>query len=217
AAWRLDAGHTRPAPSQHVDVHGERRAVAAGAEAARRRAATRGAPAQRPARRNVRAHARRSERATARRGAAPDRLARIRLPHHRRRLSQRRQRAGVPAARRGGKDDGGRYATGRVQRADPARHRRAGGTMSSSAIRVLLVVCALAVCARDPATWSGEGDLRAVEQPGPWLTIEHDDIPDVLPASTTRILARAPEVARDVAPGMRVRFDLTRDGGRLVV
>jgi hypothetical protein len=89
--------------------------------------------------------------------------------------------------------------------------------MSSSAIRALLVVCALAGCGRDTATWSGEGDVLAVEEPGPWLTIEHDDIPDVLPASTTRILARAPDVARDVAPGMRVRFDLTRDGGRLVI
>lgn len=66
--------------------------------------------------------------------------------------------------------------------------------MSSSAIRVLLVVCTLAGCGRDTATWSGEGDLLAVEQPGPWVTIEHDDIPDVLPASTTRILARAPKL-----------------------
>ena len=51
--------------------------------------------------------------------------------------------------------------------------------------------------------------MLAVEQPGPWLTIEHDDIPDVLPASTTRIVARAPDVARDVAPGMRVRRGTT--------
>jgi len=79
------------------------------------------------------------------------------------------------------------------------------------------VACMLAGCRRDPATWSGEGDLLAVEEPGPWLTIEHDDIPDLPLARTARLLARSSDVARSVAPGIRVRFDLARDGERLVV
>lgn len=62
-----------------------------------------------------------------------------------------------------------------------------------------------------------EGDLLAVEEPGPWLTIAHDDVPDVVPASTLRFPARSPDVVGGVAAGSRVRFDLVRDGGRLVV
>ena len=92
--------------------------------------------------------------------------------------------------------------------------------MTSLAARVVLAVaigCVLAGYRRDPATWNGEGDLLAVEESGPWLTIEHDDIPDLPLARTARLLARSPDVARGVAPGMRVRFDLARDGDRFVV
>jgi hypothetical protein len=39
-------------------------------------------------------------------------------------------------------------------------------------------------CGRDTATWSGEGDVLAVEEPGPWLTIEHGEIPDLTLART---------------------------------
>jgi hypothetical protein len=63
----------------------------------------------------------------------------------------------------------------------------------------------------------GEGDLLPVEDPGPWLTIEHDEIPDLRLARTARLLARSPDVARGVAPGTRVRFELARDGKRIVV
>ena len=78
---------------------------------------------------------------------------------------------------------------------------------------VVVLVLLLAGCQRGTPTWTGEGDLLAVEQSGSWLTIAHDDIPDLMPAMTMRLPVRSPAVARDAAPGTRVRFDLVRDGG----
>jgi hypothetical protein len=59
--------------------------------------------------------------------------------------------------------------------------------MTPVAARVLLAVivaCVPAGCGRDTATWSGEGDVLAVEEPGPRLTIEHGEIPDLTLART---------------------------------
>src|SRR5262245_5453921 len=88
--------------------------------------------------------------------------------------------------------------------------RRAG------ALAVLLLLVA-AGCRRDAPTWTGEGDLLAVDESGPWLTIAHEDIPGLMPAMTMRVPARSPAVIGNVQAGSRVRFGLVRDGGRLVV
>jgi hypothetical protein len=62
-----------------------------------------------------------------------------------------------------------------------------------------------------------EGDLLAIDERGPWLTIAHDDIPGLMPAMTMRVPARSPAVIGGVEAGSRVRFGLVREGGRLVV
>ena len=81
---------------------------------------------------------------------------------------------------------------------------------------VWLLVAALA-CHRDATTWSGEGDLLAIDEAGPWLTIAHDDIPNLMPAMTMRFAVRSPDLVRAAHVGTRVRFGLVRDGERLFV
>jgi Cu/Ag efflux protein CusF len=78
---------------------------------------------------------------------------------------------------------------------------------------LLLFACA---CGHS-ATYSGTGDVVAVDDPPRHVTIRHDDIPDLMPAMTMAFAVRTPAVLAGVAPGIRVRFQLVREEHGLVV
>ena len=78
---------------------------------------------------------------------------------------------------------------------------------------LLLVVLA---CGRT-ADYTGVGDVLVVDQPDSQVTIRHEDIPGLMGAMTMRFPVSAPAVLAGAAPGTRVRFDLVRDGTRLIV
>ncbi len=75
----------------------------------------------------------------------------------------------------------------------------------------------LTLACRRTTTYSGVGDVVAVDDPPRHVTISHDDIPDLMPAMTMAFPVRSPEVLAGVAPGTRVRFQLVREGENLTV
>ena len=67
------------------------------------------------------------------------------------------------------------------------------------------------------AAYHGEGDVVGVDAAANRITINHEDIPGLMPAMTMTFPARSTGVLADVAPGSRVRFDVVKDGDLLVV
>ena len=67
------------------------------------------------------------------------------------------------------------------------------------------------------AAYHGEGDVVGVDAPASRITINHEDIPGLMPAMTMTFPARSAAVLADVAPGSRVRFDVVKNGDLLVV
>jgi len=81
----------------------------------------------------------------------------------------------------------------------------------------LLLLAALASgCARSPS-YTGVGDVVAVDAPGLRVTLRHDDIPDLMPAMTMSFAVRAADVLAGATVGTRVRFELARAEHELVV
>jgi len=78
------------------------------------------------------------------------------------------------------------------------------------------VLCALAAGCGG-STYHGEGDVVGVDPATPQVTINHEDIAGLMPAMTMSFAVRSPDVLAGVAPGSRVRFDVLKDGERLVV
>src|SRR5438477_7383933 len=85
------------------------------------------------------------------------------------------------------------------------------------ATRLVTIVLTLALgCGREE-TYTASGDVVAVDAAGGRVTLTHDDIPGLMPAMTMAFRARSPAVLAGAAVGTRVRFELARDAGGLVV
>ena len=61
------------------------------------------------------------------------------------------------------------------------------------------------------------GEVIDVDRPQSHVTIRHEDIPGLMGAMTMRFPVSGPDVLAGAVPGVRIRFDLARDGTRLVV
>jgi len=66
-------------------------------------------------------------------------------------------------------------------------------------------------------TYHGEGDVVGVDAGARQVTINHEDIPGLMPAMTMTFAVRSPSALADVTAGSRVRFDLVKEGELLVV
>lgn len=93
----------------------------------------------------------------------------------------------------------------RVNAPGPMRHR--------IAIVFLLLVAA---CDSGPR-YVGVGDVLEVDAAARTVRIRHDRIAGLMDAATTGFAVPADEVRAVLTPGVRVRFELRRSGGRLVV
>ena len=79
-----------------------------------------------------------------------------------------------------------------------------------------VVVLTLALgCGR--STYTGTGDVTAVDPAALRVTISHDDIPGLMGAMTMAFPVRSADVLAGIAPGTRVRFELVRAGHDLIV
>src|SRR5262249_44718744 len=115
--------------------------------------------------------------------------------------------------------------TARASAPAPPGRRSAGATHTNGpdalprvrrAPRTVLLLVLLAGCQRS-ATYTGVGEVAAIDEPGARVTINHEDIPGLMPAMTMTFAVRSPAVLAGIAAGTRVRFDLVREGEDLVV
>jgi Cu/Ag efflux protein CusF len=92
-----------------------------------------------------------------------------------------------------------------------------GRLPSRDEARALLLLVALASgCDRTPS-YTGIGDLVAVDRATLRVTIRHDDIRNLMPAMTMAFAVDSPGVLVSAVVGTRVRFELVRRGDNLVV
>src|SRR5262245_582428 len=96
--------------------------------------------------------------------------------------------------------------------APPPRSRRVLERTRSlaAALFAFLVAC------RGSSPHTGTGEVVTLEPPA-HLTIDHDEIPGVMPAARTRFAVRTPDVLAGVEAGTRVRFEIVREGGQVLV
>ena len=94
------------------------------------------------------------------------------------------------------------------------RRARTGPREVVAGILVLLQVLLLGC---RTSTYSGVGDVVAVDDPPRHVTISHDDIPGLMPAMTMEFPVRSPAVLAGVSPGTRVRFAVEREGDAVIV
>jgi Cu/Ag efflux protein CusF len=82
---------------------------------------------------------------------------------------------------------------------------------------IVLAILVLGVACRDTNTYTGTGNVVAVDDAHRHVTIRHDDIPGLMSAMTMRFEVRAPALLDGIAPGARVGFDVVREGEAMVV
>jgi len=83
------------------------------------------------------------------------------------------------------------------------------------ALAAALLVLGTVACGS--RTYTGVGDVVAVDAPAGAVTLRHDDIPGLMDAMTMRFPVASPDVLAGVATGTRVRFDVERRGSALRV
>src|ERR1043166_8774215 len=99
---------------------------------------------------------------------------------------------------------------------------RSGGCCIAAArmcgvARLVVILLTLALgCGREE-TYTATGDVVAVDEAGGRVTLTHDDIPGLMPAMTMAFRARSPTVLAGAAVGTRVRFELAREAGGVVL
>jgi Cu/Ag efflux protein CusF len=81
--------------------------------------------------------------------------------------------------------------------------------------RIALAMLVLVACREH--TYSGAGEVVAVDEPARRVRIKHDDIPGLLRAATMTFDVRSADLLAGVAVGHAVRFSLARSGEQLTV
>lgn len=98
-----------------------------------------------------------------------------------------------------------------------ARSVRAGLAAAGSAGAFTLALGLLACTPAAPREYAGHGEAVAVDAAAHTVTLEHDDIPDLMKAMTMTFDV-APHVELEaLAPGTEVDFRLSDADGRLTV
>ncbi len=81
----------------------------------------------------------------------------------------------------------------------------------------LALAIALAVGCERTTRYVGVGDLIAIDDGFQHATLHHDEIAGLMGPATTQFAVRAPEALGNVETGLRVRFELERDGDKVVI
>jgi len=98
---------------------------------------------------------------------------------------------------------------------DRRRSRRALVNLLIALAAVTPLVAASVVTWRAGVTYTGVGDVVSVDAAALELTINHDDIPGLMPAMTMVFPVRDSSVITTAEPGTRVRFELFKKGNTL--
>jgi Copper binding periplasmic protein CusF len=86
---------------------------------------------------------------------------------------------------------------------------------SAHCMRIPLMLLVLLGCGS--GTYTGVGDIVAIEPDAARVTINHEDIPGLMGAMTMTFPVRSPDVLTNITVGTDVRFELERDGTTLIL
>jgi Cu/Ag efflux protein CusF len=93
---------------------------------------------------------------------------------------------------------------------------RPAGVNVTTSVVAMVTMLLLACCGRG-TTYSGVGDVLAVDETARSLTIRHDDIPGLMSAMTMEFPTRSRQLLAGITAGEHIGFELVREGDRLAV
>ena len=94
---------------------------------------------------------------------------------------------------------------------------RASSVLRGPRAAFMFLLLAQTVACRGSSTYTGMGDVVAVDAAELRVTIDHDEIPRLMGAMTMTFPVRSADVLAGVGAGTRVRFALVRSGNDLII
>ena len=90
-------------------------------------------------------------------------------------------------------------------------------TIRRTAAAFAALICATSVWAQ-AVSGLAQGEIRKIDKTASKITIKHGNIPSIdMPPMTMVFAVKDPSLLESVQPGDKIRFDVTQEGGKLIV